>query len=465
MTAFLDSYEADIVAEVAFNRLNHFCAPVSVDRGSSEVTAFLQDPSHKIRILGIDCPNPIFSFDEALLPPELMRVVDANGWLGPTPIQAVSLPIALRGRDMIGIAKTGSGKTGAFAIPAVLHVMQNRCPGSRGPYALVISPTRELAQQIYQVLAQFAQAMNLRTVCLYGGERTRRDQGRQCQGGPEIVIATPGRLLDFTKAHDLSLSNVSFLVVDEADNLLTMGFQGQLRIILRCCQPGRHMLMWSATWPREVRDLADEFLGKGRILVVVGANERTVNQSIEQQIIEVDDWTKFDTLMRVLEDLHDESHGRMKVILFTNTKKRVSELAARLTGWRNMAIYKLNGDMSQAERDISVERFRKTRGNCCLVATAVAQRGMNVEDVSHVVLYDMPDDIDDYVHRIGRTARAHRTGKSIALFSRKRDSALSRKLVKVLNQGQQPVPDWLNELAEETHVEAYRELRSRRSRY
>jgi ATP-dependent RNA helicase DDX5/DBP2 len=465
MAAFLESFEPEIVPEVAFNRLNHICAPASVDRDSCEVNAFLQDPSRKIRTLGVDCPNPIFSFDEALLPPELMQVIRANEWLDPTPIQAVALPIALCGRDLIGIAKTGSGKTGAFAIPAILHVMQNQDYGSPGPYALVVCPTRELAQQIHQVFTPFGQAMNLNTVCLYGGEGTRRDQGRQCQSGPPIVIATPGRLMNLIRARDLSLSKVSFLVIDEADNMLTMGFMAQLRMILQYCQPGRQMLMWSATWPREVRDLADEFLGKGRILVVIGATERTVNPSIQQQIIEVEERLKLDTLMQVLGDLHEETGGCMKVILFMNTKKKVNELAGRLTGRKNMAIYELCGDMSRAQRDASVERFRRAKGNCCLVATAVAQRGMNVEDVTHVILYDMPDDIDDYVHRIGRTARADRTGKSIAFFSRMKDQPLSRKLVKVLKQAQQPVPDWLNELAEETDVGAYQELRSRRSRY
>jgi ATP-dependent RNA helicase DDX5/DBP2 len=465
MTELVDSFVGEEVEDVDFKRLNHKCSEICTSRDVSEINAFIQDPSRNIRLLGARCPNPIFTFDEALLPPEMMSVIAANGWTEPTPIQAVTLPIALCGGDMIGIAKTGSGKTGAFAIPAVLHVLQNQWPGSVGPYAAVICPTCELSQQIYRVLSQFAQVFNLRTACIHGGEGTRGDQGLLCHSHPHIVIAAPGRLLDLARAKDVSMRSVSFLVIDKADNLLQMGFLNQLRAIIRSCQRGRQTLMWSATWPHEVRKLADEFLRTERMFVVAGASERTVNQNIEQTIVQVDDRSRFDSLIQTLERLHKETGGGMKLIIFANSKRRVRELSDGLFGWKRMAVYEFEGDMSQAARDQSMNTFRKAPGNCCLVAPAIGQRGVNVDDVSHVIVYEMPDDIDDYVHRIGRTARANISGRSIGFFSRRSDKPISKELVKVLEQGKQQVPDWLREPAGQIDDETYEADRMRKQKY
>jgi superfamily II DNA/RNA helicase len=437
------------VEDIEFKRLDHKCSLVCTSRDVAEVTAFINDPSRKILVMGVvQSPNPIFTFDEALLPPEIMRVIAAKGWTEPTAVQAIALPIILLGRDMICVAKTGSSQTSAFAIPAVLHVMQNRSPGSFGPYAAVLCPTRESVVHIYSVLSQFAGAFGLKTACLYAGRGTRSDQARLCRSHPDFVIGSPGRIRDLAEAESLSLRSVSFVVINEVDSLLYTENLNQLRTVFDSCQRGRQTLILSATQPRELLEFADEFLRTDRMLVRVGWREWVVNQSIKQTILQVDDPSRFDSLLMTLDRLYKETNGGMKLIIFVNSEQAVEELAGGLYQRQSMAVCTLHSDMTRSAQDQSKAKFRRTPRKCCLVATAVAQRGLNVDGVSHVIVYNMPYYIDDYVYMIGRTARARGIGETIAFFSRKWDKPISKELVAVLQQGRQEVPAWLQELAD-----------------
>jgi superfamily II DNA/RNA helicase len=460
MDTLLTSVGSDAPLDMPFVRLHHSCSAVSLNRPIEEIEAFLRDPSLRIRVLGVDNPPPIFSFAEADLPREVMDIIHSNNWVDPTPIQMIALPIILAGRDMIGIAKTGSGKTAAFAIPAVLHCLENR--GNPTPQVLVLAPVRELAQQTEVVMRSLAESVGLRTICIFGGEGSRNTQIRACGTRPQIVIGTPGRLLDLVDNKTLDLSSVSFVVVDEADDMLRQGFQRQCRALLDRCQRQRQTLMWSATWPKAVRELAKDYLAASHLQVVAGASERTVNPNIEQLIVRIADRRpNFMHLAGEIQKVLMESDNRAKMIVFANSCKRVRETAQRLGDEGTLRVHAIYGEMTQGERNGALNAFRVAQPPCCLVATSVAERGMNFDDVTHVVIFEMPDDIDDYVHRIGRTARASQHGKSVALFSVDQDAPIAKKLVKVLKQGMQPVPEWLEGLAEETGGDSYRNRRSR----
>jgi ATP-dependent RNA helicase DDX5/DBP2 len=443
-----------------FNPLAHSCSTASTERSAEEINAFLQNPVLRIRMLGINIPPPIFSFEEALLPPEVTGVIVQNEWSDPTPIQKVALPIILAGRDMIGIAKTGSGKTGAFAIPAILHCLENR--DSNGTHVLVLSPVRELAQQTQTVISGFASVVSLRAACIYGGEQSRREQVQVASTHPEIVIGTPGRLADLVRAGALDLSTVSIVIVDEADNMLRQNFVGQCRALLLKCQTRRQTLMWSATWPKDVRDLAKEFLNDDHVQVVADASERTVNANIHQEIIRIDRHSvSIEDIRNVVHGVLLDSGNSAKMIIFTNSRKRTVDVACQLRAQDSLLILEIRGDMSQNERNKAMNNFRTAQPPCALIATSVAERGMNFDDVTHVIVSEMPRDIDDYIHRIGRTARAGRTGRSIALFVVEKDAPIAKKLTKVLKQAKQEVPEWLSNLATDVGSDRYRSKPSR----
>ena len=401
-------------------------------------------------------PNPVLSFQESSFPADLIRLLQTN-FQAPTPIQAQGWPIALSGKDMVGIAQTGSGKTLTFVLPAIVHI-RDQPPLRRGdgPVVLILAPTRELAQQISEECSRFGSTgarareayagayrdeSSIYNVCVYGGV-PKMPQQRDLEMGAHIVVATPGRLLDFISTGATNLRRVTYLVLDEADRMLDMGFEPQIRKILSQIRPDRQTLMWSATWPKEVQELAQEFVSSP-VQVRIGSLNLAANQQIKQFVEFVEDQDKFGLLIKVLSSVSRKSDT--KVVVFAETKRGCESLYRQLRDkqWPAEAIH---GDKTQRERDSIIKAF-KTGESRILIATDVASRGLDVKDISHVVNYDFPKQVEDYIHRIGRTARAGARGVAITFFTQK-DGRQARELVRVMKETKQEVPQALQMIAE-----------------
>lgn len=294
------------------------------NRSRLEVDAYRAE--HSITIRG-NAPNPIVSFDEVNIPDYVFNEIRKQRFEKPTPIQAQGWPIALSGANMVGIAKTGSGKTLGYILPAIVHI--NNQPSlvrGDGPIALVLAPTRELAQQIQQVANDFGSASYVRNTCVFGGA-SKGPQSRDLQRGCEIVIATPGRLIDFLESGQTNLRRCTYLVLDEADRMLDMGFEPQIRKILEQIRPDRQTLMWSATWPKEVRRLAEDFLGD-YVQINIGSLELSANHNITQIVKMCTDSNKDEKLQELLESIYDvQNTDPGKIIIFAETKVRVEAVA------------------------------------------------------------------------------------------------------------------------------------------
>lgn len=266
-----------------FNKDFYNPHPTVLSRSPYEVEEYRGQ--HEITVSGVEVPNPIQNFEEANFPDYVIQSIGNMGYKDPTPIQAQGWPIAMSGKNLVGIAQTGSGKTLAYILPAIVHI-NNQPPIRRGdgPIALVLAPTRELAQQIQQVASDFGNSAYVRNTCVFGGA-PKREQGRDLERGVEIVIATPGRLIDFLEKGTTNLQRCTYLVLDEADRMLDMGFEPQIRKIIEQIRPDRQTLMWSATWPKEVRKLAEDYLGD-YLQINIGSLQLSANHNI-LQIIDV----------------------------------------------------------------------------------------------------------------------------------------------------------------------------------
>ncbi|XP_059620570.1 ATP-dependent RNA helicase p62 [Phlebotomus argentipes] len=414
--------------------------PITMKRSHVEVERYRGE--HEITCEG-PAPNPIQSFGEVKFPDYVMNGIRRQGYEAPTPIQAQGWPIALSGTNMVGIAQTGSGKTLGFILPAIVHINnQPSLARGDGPIALVLAPTRELAQQIQQVATEFGSASYVRNTCVFGGA-PRFSQARDLQRGCEIVIATPGRLIDFLESGKTNLRRCTYLVLDEADRMLDMGFEPQIRQIVSQIRPDRQVLMWSATWPKEVRRLAGDFLGKDYIQVNIGSLELSANHNIHQIIEICEEFEKEDKLKQILEQIH-QNRSPGKTIIFVETKRKVEHIT-RVLRCFGLNVFCIHGDKSQNERDYVLREFRK--GDCpILVATDVAARGLDVEGINFVINFDYPQNSEDYIHRIGRTGRSQATGTSFALFT-KQNSKQARDLIAVLQEANQEVSPKLQEMA------------------
>lgn len=414
--------------------------PRVTSRSMEEVMAFYNDK--QITVRGRNCPKPILTFDEANFPDYVNQTIREQHWVQPTPIQSQGWPIALSGLDLVGIAQTGSGKTLAFILPAIVHINnQDFLDRGDGPIALVLCPTRELAQQVKEVCDTFGHTSRIRNTCVYGGA-PKGPQLRDLDRGSEIVIATPGRLLDFLEAGKTNLRRCTYLVLDEADRMLDMGFEPQIRKICEQVRPDRQVLMWSATWPKEVRSLAEEFL-KEYIHLTIGSLSLAANHNILQIVDVCEDYEKDTKLDRLLEEIMGEKEN--KTLVFVETKKRVDELTRRMRrdGWPAMCIH---GDKAQPERDWVLNEFRNGRAPI-LVATDVAARGLDVEDIKFVINFDYPNSSEDYVHRIGRTGRLDKQGTAYTFFSMG-NMKQAKDLIDVLKEAQQVVNPKLFQLSE-----------------
>ncbi|VEU20347.1 DEKNAAC101157 [Brettanomyces naardenensis] len=402
------------------------------------VNKFRQE--NEMTIYGHDVPRPISTFDEAGFPDYVLTEVKAEGFDKPTGIQCQGWPMALSGKDMVGIAATGSGKTLAYCLPAIVHINAQPLiqPGD-GPIVLILAPTRELAVQIQKECSKFGRSSRIRNTCVYGGV-PRGPQIRDLARGVEICIATPGRLLDMLESGKTNLRRVTYLVLDEADRMLDMGFEPQIRKIVDQIRPDRQTLMWSATWPKSVKGLARDYL-TDYIQVNIGSLELSASHTIKQVVEVVSEFEKKDRCCKYLEELMEEKDS--KIIVFASTKRTCDELTTYLReeGWPALSIH---GDKEQRERDWVLEEFRSGRSPI-MVATDVAARGIDVKGVTSVVNYDMPGNVEDYVHRIGRTGRAGEKGRAITFFT-KDNASQAHDLIVVMREAKQEIPDELQSL-------------------
>jgi ATP-dependent RNA helicase RhlE len=343
------------------------------------------------------------TFSELNLSPRLAAGVHALGYEEPTPIQQQSIPPIMAGRDVIGLAQTGTGKTAAFALPILQHLEG----GPRGRVrALIVAPTRELAEQIHRAFADLGRQTRLRSVAIYGGV----GMGAQLQAlrsGPEVVVACPGRLLDHVRQGTISLAHVEILVLDEADRMFDMGFLPDIRRIIRAVPETRQTLLFSATMPDDIRALVREVL-HDPITVQIG--RAAPAETVSHALYPVPTHLKTQLLTEILRTTDTDA-----VLVFTRTKHRAKRLAQELQrdGFRATS---LQGNLSQNARQAAMEGFRSGDYRI-MVATDIAARGIDVLSISHVINYDMPDTADAYTHRIGRTGRAEQAGEAFSLFT------------------------------------------------
>ena len=366
-----------------------YLARVEVQKVARETTY----TESEITVKGRNAPKPFVSFDEYEWPEEVSRILKKQAFTAPTAIQSQGLPIALEGRDMVGIAQTGSGKTLSYIMPAVVRTQSIN---QKSPFALVLGPTRELVQQIQSVAEMFP---SLKSVVLYGGS-SKGFQITDLRRGPKMLIATPGRLIDLIDTNHVSVDQVGYLVLDEADRMLDMGFEPQIRNIIERIPKQRQTLMWSATWPDDVRELAQDFL-HDYIQVNVGSTELCANHNIKQYVAVMQDEDKSAALLELLKD----SGKDQKVLIFASTKRRVDAIVSGLRR-RGFRAEGTHGDKSQNQRESILRAFRGDRLDV-LVATDVAARGLDVDDIKTVVNYDFPNTAEDYVHK-DRTHRSSR---------------------------------------------------------
>jgi ATP-dependent RNA helicase RhlE len=356
------------------------------------------------------------------LHPDLHRGIDAAGFVDPRPIQIQAIPAALKGHDVLGLAQTGTGKTAAYALPILQKLLAGRTPG---PRVLILAPTRELAAQISNEISTLAKFTRIRVTTVFGGVSAHRQRSALAER-PEIVVACPGRLLDLMQQGVVCLDRVETLIVDEADHMFDMGFLPDIRRILAKLPENRQNLLFSATMPQEIRSLADRILRKPHVVDV--AHRRPLS-TIEHALYPVENTRKLALLERIL-----AADELASAIVFTRTKHRARSVARKLEGAGHRAVA-LQGNMSQGQRDRAMNGFRKRRFDV-LVATDIAARGIDVQQVSHVVNFDMPNTTDAYTHRIGRTGRSDHQGKAYT-FVTAEDHELVFKVEKRLGA---PIP-------------------------
>ncbi|RZC92450.1 hypothetical protein C5167_004283 [Papaver somniferum] len=397
-----------------------------------------------ITVEGHDVPKPIRSFQEANIPSFCLDVIHRLGFAEPTPIQSQGWPMAFKGRDFIGIAETGSGKTLAYMVPGIVHVSgQPRLKQGDGPVVLVLAPTRELAVQIQEETSKFIGKSHIGSTCIYGGA-PKGQQIRALRTGVEIVIATPGRLIDMLDSGHTNLNRVTYLVLDEADRMLDMGFEPQIRQIVSQMRTDRQTLYWSATWPKEVEKLAKQFLCNP-YKVIIGSLDLKANMSITQVVDVVTDMEKYSRLMKLLQEQMDGS----RILIFLETKKGCDQVTRklRMDGWPALSIH---GDKSQEERDFVLAEFKSGR-SLIMTATDVAARGLDVKDIKCVINYDFPKCLEDYIHRIGRTGRAGAKGKAFTFLTDK-NAKIAKELTKILREAGQVVSPSLAALARSSYA-------------
>ncbi|KAI4301520.1 hypothetical protein L6164_034791 [Bauhinia variegata] len=393
-----------------------------------------------IRVSGFDVPKPVKTFEDCGFSPQLMNSIKKQGYEKPTSIQCQALPVVSSGRDIIGIAKTGSGKTAAFVLPMIVHIMdQPELEKEEGPIGVICAPTRELAHQIYLESKKFAKAYGIRVSAVYGG-MSKLDQFKELKAGCEIVVATPGRLIDMLKMKALSMTRATYLVLDEADRMFDLGFEPQVQSIVGQIRPDRQTLLFSATMPRKVEKLAREIL-TDPVRVTVG-EVGMANEDITQVVHVIpSDAEKLPWLLEKLPGMIDEGD----VLVFASKKAAVDEIESQLVQ-RGFKVAALHGDKDQASRMEILQKF-KSGVYHVLVATDVAARGLDIKSIKSVVNFDIAKDMDMHVHRIGRTGRAgDKDGVAYTLITQK-EARFAGELVNSLIAAGQNVSMELMDLA------------------
>ncbi|USP79964.1 hypothetical protein yc1106_07238 [Curvularia clavata] len=404
-----------------------------IDAFLSKNTTVIQDPKPAARAL-----RPILNFK--YLPVDDTLRAFFSKFSAPTPIQAATWPFLLSGRDMVGVAETGSGKTLAFGVPCVRNIASLPKDKRKGIKAVIVSPTRELAVQIYDQLVALATPVGLSVVCVYGGV-PKDPQVAACRKA-HIVVATPGRLNDLISDGSADLSKAEYVVLDEADRMLDKGFEEAIRQIISQTPKKRQTLMFTATWPPSVRDLANTFMSSP-VRITIGDNqsgELRANVRIKQVVEVLDPRAKEQRLLQLLKQYQSGKNKDDRILVFCLYKKEAVRIEnfIRMKGFRVGGIH---GDLSQEKRSASLAAFKEGHVPL-LVATDVAARGLDIPAVKVVINVTFPLTAEDYVHRIGRTGRAGKEGLAITLFT-EHDKALSGSLINVLKAANQPVPEEL----------------------
>jgi ATP-dependent RNA helicase DDX3X len=385
----------------------------------------------------------------------LLQNIKRMGYNVPTPVQRFSIPISLNRRDLMSCAQTGSGKTASFLVPTIAKMLSERPPSSPAsrsayPVTCILAPTRELSIQIYEEALKFAHMSGIRIVTVYGGADPKV-QSKELSKGADIVVATPGRLIDFINRGRVSLNLVKYLIIDEADMMFDMGFEPQIRTILEAMKENkRETIMCSATFPLSIQDLAAQFM-KDYIFLAIGRVGSTV-QHITQKLFYVPDDEKQLLLKQILKDL------RGLILIFAETKVMADNLNEFLLniGKKSNTIH---GNKTQVERERALNDFKSSK-EAILVATDVASRGLDIPNVTNVINFDFPGNILDYTHRIGRTGRIGNDGSAIS-FVNEKNRNLFKDIYAILCENDQEIPEWL-ERSHRSDVSSYRRGRNRR---
>jgi ATP-dependent RNA helicase DDX46/PRP5 len=424
-------------------RKNFFTEPEELANMTEAELADLRLELDGIKVSGKDVPKPVQKWSQCGLNIQSLEVIRKLGYERPTAIQMQALPAIMSGRDVIGVAKTGSGKTIAFLLPMFRHIRDQRpLEGSDGPIGLIMTPTRELATQIHKDCKPFLKAMNLRAVCAYGGAPIK-DQIADLKRGAEIIVCTPGRMIDLLAANSGRVTNlrrVTYVVLDEADRMFDMGFEPQVMKIFANIRPDRQTILFSATMPRIMDALAKKTL-QSPVEITVGG--RSVVAPEITQIVEVrEEKDKFHRLLELLGQLYDKDEDA-RTLIFVDRQEKADDLLKDLMrkGYPCMSIH---GGKDQIDRDSTIDDF-KAGVTPIMIATSVAARGLDVKQLKLVVNYDAPNHLEDYVHRAGRTGRAGNTGTAVTFITEEQEQ-YSVGIAKALEQSGQPVPERLNEM-------------------
>ena len=428
-------------------RKKFYMEPLDLAQMSDEDTANLRHELDGIKVRGVDVPKPVVKWSHCGLGVQTLDVIHKLGYENTTSIQAQAIPAIMSGRDVIGIAKTGSGKTMAFLIPMFRQIMDQRpLEHMEGPIGLIMTPTRELATQIHRDCKPFLKALNLRAVCAYGGAPIK-DQIADLKRGAEIIVCTPGRMIDLLAANAGRVTNlrrVTYVVLDEADRMFDMGFEPQVMKIMGNIRPDRQTVLFSATFPRSMEALARKTLDKP-IEIVVGG--KSVVAPEITQVVEVrPEETKFVRLLELLGNMYsDEANEDARVLIFVERQESADSLLRELMrkGYPCMSIH---GGKDQVDRDSTIQDF-KAGIFPILIATSVAARGLDVKQLKLVVNYDAPNHLEDYVHRSGRTGRAGNKGTAVTFLTPGQER-YSVDIAKALKQSGQPVPGPVQEMVD-----------------
>lgn len=387
-------------------------------------------------------PKPAPKFEHSFHNhPDILSLIASQKFEKPSPIQAQAWPILLQGKDLIGIAQTGTGKTLAYLLPGLLSIVHQTVPRNQrpGPSVLIMAPTRELAQQIDREAKKYSY-QGIKSLCIYGGG-DRREQVALCHEKPEIVIATPGRLNDLINNNIIDMTSCNYLVLDEADRMLDMGFMPQIRRIMCDIRPDRTTVMMSATWPPGVRRIATDFMDNPA-QIFVGSLDLAAVSSVSQEIVmtELSEKRKllYDFILKTMTD-------KDKAIVFVGRKSVADDISSELA-LNDIHCQCMHGDRDQRDRERALAELKS--GACRLIiATDVASRGLDIDDITYVLNYDFPSNAEEYVHRVGRSGRAGKTGKSITFFTRD-DWRHAQELIDILQKSNCEIPDQLQNMAD-----------------